>query len=294
MAVISDYQFARRKARRRAWGYAFHGLCLLGVLVGLVMLGALLVTVVAKGWSLVNWDFLNSFSSRTADLAGIKPAVLGSLYVVALAGVTSFVLGIAAAIYLEEYAPKNWIARVLQTNISNLAGVPSIVYGLLGLEIFVRSVSLGNSVLAGGFTLGLLILPIVIVAAEQSIRAVPSSLREGGYALGATRWQTIRTLVLPQAFPGILTGSILAVSRAAGETAPLIAIGAAAFVSFVPDSPLSRFNALPIQIYDWTSKPDEDFRRNAAAGIIVLLALLLVLNAGAVLLRNRLQRRLEG
>ncbi len=294
MAVISDYQFARRKARRRAWGYAFHGLCLLAVLVGLVMLGALLATVVAKGWSQLDWGFLNSFPSRTPDLAGIKPAVLGSLYVVAVAGITSFVLGIAAAMYLEEYAPKNWIAGIIQTNISNLAGVPSIVYGILGLEIFVRSLSLGKSVLAGGFTLGLLILPIVIVAAEQSIRAVPSSLREGGYALGATRWQTIRTLVLPQAFPGILTGSILAVSRAAGETAPLIVIGAATFMSFVPDSPLSRFTALPIQIFDWTSKPDEDFRRNAAAGIIVLLALLLVLNAGAVLLRNRLQRRLEG
>ena len=294
MAVISEYQFARRKARRRAWGYAFHGLCLLSILVGLVMLGALLFTIVAKGWSQVGWDFLNSFPSRDPDLAGIKAAVLGSLYVVALAGITSFALGIAAAIYLQEYAPRNWIAGIIQTNISNLAGVPSIVYGILGLEIFVRSLSLGKSVLAGGFTLGLLILPIVIVAAEQSIHAVPSSLREGGYALGATRWQTIRTLVLPQAFPGILTGSILAVSRAVGETAPLIVMGALTFVPFAPDGPLSRFTVLPIQIFNWTSRPNEDFQRNAAAGIIVLLVLLLALNAGAVLLRNRLQRRLEG
>ncbi len=294
MAVISDGQFARRKARRRARGVAFHVLCLLAVLVGLVMLGALLFQIVAEGWSRVSWDFLNSFPSRFPDLAGIKAAVLGSLYVVAVAGLVSFTLGVAAAIYLEEYAPKNWIAGAIQTNISNLAGVPSIVYGILGLEIFVRSLTLGKSVLAGGFTLALLILPIVIVAAEQAIRAVPSSLREGSYALGATRWQTIRGLVLPQAFPGILTGSILAVSRAVGETAPLIFMGALTFVPFAPNSPMDRFTVLPIQVFNWTSRPNEEFQRNAAAGMIVLLVLLLALNAGAVLLRNKLQSRLEG
>ncbi len=294
MAVISDGQFARRKAWRRARGVAFHGLCLLAVLVGLVMLGALLFQIVAEGWSRVSWDFLNSFPSRNPDLAGIKAAVLGSLYVVAVAGLVSFTLGVAAAIYLEEYAPKNWIAGAIQTNIANLAGVPSIVYGILGLEIFVRSLTLGKSVLAGGFTLALLILPIVIVAAEQAIRAVPSSLREGSYALGATRWQTIRGLVLPQAFPGILTGSILAVSRAVGETAPLIIMGALTFVPFAPNSPMDRFTVLPIQVFNWTSRPNEEFQRNAAAGIIVLLVLLLALNAGAVLLRNKLQSRLEG
>ncbi|MDE2844623.1 MAG: phosphate ABC transporter permease PstA, partial [Chloroflexota bacterium] len=242
----------------------------------------------------VNWSFLTSFPSRHPEAAGIRAALFGSIYVIAVAGTLAFSLGVAAAIYLEEYASRNWFARVIQINIANLAGVPSIVYGILGLEIFVRFLALGKSVLAGGFTLALLVLPIVIIASEEALRAVPPSIREGGYALGATRWQTIWRLVLPQAFPGILTGVILAVSRAIGETAPLIVMGALTFVPFTPDGPLSRFTVLPIQIFNWVSRPQEGFHEAAAAGIIVLLVVLLSMNALAVLLRNRFQRRLEG
>jgi phosphate transport system permease protein len=221
-------------------------------------------------------------------------ALMGSIYVVLIAGFLAFTLGVGAAIYLEEYATRSKIAAIIQTNIANLAGVPSIVYGLLGLEIFVRYLALGKSVLAGGLTLALLVLPIVIIAAQEAIRAVPPSLREGGFALGATRWQVVWNLVLPYGFPGILTGVILAVSRALGETAPLIVMGALTFVPFAPDGPLSRFTVLPIQIFNWVSRPQEGFHVNAAAGIIVLLILLLSMNAVAVYLRNRFQKKAEG
>ena len=242
----------------------------------------------------MDWDFITSFPSRDAGKAGIQAALFGSIYIVAIAGVVSFVLGVGAAIYLEEYAARSRFARIVQVNIANLAGVPSIVYGLLGLEIFVRSMDLGKSVLAGGLTLAILILPIIIVAAEEAIRAVPSSIREGSFALGATRWQTIWNLVLPQAMPGIMTGVILSVSRAIGETAPLIAMGALTFVPFTPDGLLSPFTALPIQIFNWTSRPQAEFQEAAAAGIIVLLILLLVMNAGAVFVRIKFQKPPEG
>ncbi|MFQ6026219.1 MAG: phosphate ABC transporter permease PstA [Dehalococcoidia bacterium] len=294
MAVIEHSDFQKRMARRKLQGHIFHALCLLAILIGLAMLGALLYQVISQGWSRVDWSFLTSFPSRHPERAGIQAALLGSLYVVSLAGIIAFVLGVGSAIFLEEYAPRNWFAKVIQINIINLAGVPSIVYGILGLEIFVRTVGLGKSVLAGSFTLALLILPIIIIAAEEAIRAVPPSIREGGYALGATRWQAIWHLVLPQAFPGILTGVILAVSRAVGETAPLIVMGALTFVPFAPDSPLSRFTVLPIQIFNWVSRPQAGFHEAAAAGIIVLLILLLGMNAFAVLLRNKFQKRLEG
>lgn len=294
MAVISQGEFVRRK-RRRVWqGRAFFALCLLAVCLSLSMLGVLLVYLGAQGYSRVSWDFLVSFPSRFPERAGIHAALLGSIYVVGIAGITSFTLGVAAAVYLEEYAQRSKFARIARVNIANLAGVPSIVYGLLGLEIFVRVMELGRSVLAGGFTLALLVLPIIIVASSEAIRAVPSSLREGGFGLGATRWQVVRNLVLPQAFPGILTGVILAVSRAIGETAPLIAMGALTFVPFAPDGPLSRFTVLPIQIFNWVSRPQPGFHEAAAAGIIVLLAVLLLMNALAVFLRNKFQNRLEG
>ena len=206
----------------------------------------------------------------------------------------AFVLGVASAIYLEEYSGRSRFALLARINIANLAGVPSIVYGLLGLEIFVRVMMLGKSVLAGGFTLALLVLPIVIVASSEAIRAVPASLREGGFGLGATRWQVVRHLVLPQAMPGILTGVILAVSRAIGETAPLIAMGAFTFIPFSPDGPLSRFTVLPIQIFNWVSRSQAGFHEAAAAGIIVLLVVLLVMNTGAVILRNKFQKRMDG
>jgi phosphate transport system permease protein len=258
------------------------------------MLAVLLIYIGIKGWSRIEWAFITSFPSRHAAKAGIHGALLGSVYVVSIAGLVSFFLGVAAALYLEEYTGRSRFARIAQINIANLAGVPSIVYGILGLEIFVRSVGLGKSVLAGGLTLALLILPIIIIAAQEAIRAVPPSIREGGYALGARRWQTIWHLVLPQSFPGILTGVILAVSRALGETAPLIAMGALTFVPFAPDGFLSRFTVLPIQIFNWTSRPQADFQETAAAGIIILLILLLVMNASAVFLRNKFQTSIEG
>ena len=294
MAVMTPTDFGRRKARRKWQSRGFHALCLLAVLVTLSMLALLLIYIGIKGWSRLDWGFITSFPSRHADQAGIRAALLGSIYIVSIAGVVSFLLGVAAAHYLEEYAARSRFARIAQVNIANLAGVPSIVYGILGVEIFVRSMGLGKSVLAGGLTLAILILPIIIIAAQEAIRAVPPSIREAGYALGASRWQTIWHLVLPQAFPGILTGVILAVSRALGETAPLIAMGALTFVPFAPDSPFSRFTALPIQIFNWTSRPQAEFQETAAAGIIVLLLLLLVMNAGAVLLRNRFQKSSEG
>ena len=293
MAVIPQSEFQRRQARRKWMGRAFHGLCLLSVCIALGMLAVLLIYLLQQGVAGIDWSFLTSFPSRHPDKAGIKPAMLGSIYVVLVAGVVSFTLGVATALFLEEYATRSKFAKIAKINIANLAGVPSIVYGILGLQIFVHSMHLGNSVLAGGFTLALLVLPIVIVAASEAVRAVPPSLREGSYALGATRWQVIWRMVIPQAFPGILTGVILAVSRAIGETAPLIAMGALTFVPFTPDSPLSRFTVLPIQIFNWTSRPQEGFRETAAAGIIVLLVILMVMNAGAVILRNRFQNKWE-
>ena len=287
-------QFNRQMRRRRLHGRIFHALCLVSILIGMGMLAVLLINIFIDGWQRVNWEFLTNFPSRKPGEAGIRAALFGSIYVIGLAGALAFSLGVAAAIYLEEYAARNWFAKVIQINIANLAGVPSIVYGILGLEIFVRFLALGKSVLAGSFTLALLVLPIVIIASEEAIRAVPPSIREGGYALGATRWQTIWRLVLPQAFPGILTGVILAVSRAVGETAPLIVMGALTFVPFTPDGPLSRFTVLPIQIFNWVSRPQEGFHEAAAAGIIVLLVVLLSMNALAVLLRNKFQRRMEG
>ena len=293
MPRLTPTQFTRHKTRRAWQGRAFHALCLLAVCTSLTMLAILLTYLATQGYSRLSWDFLTAFPSRFPEKAGIQAALLGSIYVVTIAGLTSFTLGVAAAIYLEEYAGRSPFARIARINIANLAGVPSIVYGLLGLEIFVRMMDLGRSVLAGGLTLALLVLPIIIVAAGEAIRAVPPSLREGGYGLGATRWQVIRHLVLPQAMPGILTGVILAVSRAIGETAPLIAMGALTFVPFAPDGPLSRFTVLPIQIFNWTSRPQPGFHEAAAAGIIVLLTLLLLMNALAVLLRNKFQTRLD-
>ena len=310
MALITQSEFARLKRRRDMKGKIFYGLCLMAVLISLGMLGVLLFDIISDGFSRLSWNFIVrelafdlewpfihidwAGPSRNAEQAGIGVALLGSIFVVGIAGITSFVLGVATAVYLEEYAQRSKFAQIARINIANLAGVPSIVYGLLGYGIFVRLMELGPVILAGGFTLALLVLPIIIVASSEAIRAVPSSLREGGFGLGATRWQVVRHLVLPQAFPGILTGVILAVSRALGETAPLIAMGALTFVPFPPDGPLSRFTVLPIQILNWLQRPQEEFHEAAAAGIIVLLILLLMMNALAVFLRNKFQNRLEG
>lgn len=263
---------------------------LTATLIGIAMLAVLLRDIWVDGSGALSWSFVRGFPSRLTERAGIWPALIGSLWVIGFTAVFSFPLGVATAIWLEEYAPKNRVRGIIQTNISNLAGVPSIVYGILGLAVFVRALELGRSVLAGSLTLTLLILPIIIIAAQEAIRAVPPSIRQGAYALGATRWQVTRHHVLPAAMPGVLTGTILALSRAVGETAPLIMIGALAFVPFTPEGVLDSFTVLPIQIFNWISRPQPAFHGLAAAGIIVLLTLLLGMNAIAILLRNRWSR----
>ncbi|WP_229725776.1 phosphate ABC transporter permease PstA [Calditerricola satsumensis] len=276
----------RKWANRVAAGVFFLA-TMLGIAVLVVLIGAIL----RDGLPWLSWEFLTNFPSRIPEKAGIKSALFGSLWLMALTAPIAFVLGVATAIYLEEYAKPGRLTRIIQTNIHNLAGVPSIVFGILGLTLFVRGIGLGRSVLAGALTMALLVLPIIVVAAQEAIRAVPNSLRHASYALGATRWQTIRRVVLPAALPSILTGTILAMSRAIGETAPLIMIGALTFIAFVPTSPLDAFTVLPIQIFNWVSRPQEAFHHLAAAGIIVLLIVLLSMNLTAVLLRNTFQKR---
>ncbi len=278
-------------ARRRAGDHLLRLFGLLATLLGLAALGALIYDVVHDGAGRLSWQFLTSYPSRRAEDAGIFAALVGSFYVILLTAAIAVPLGVAAAIHLEEYAARGRLSRLIEINIANLAGVPSIIYGLLGLGLFVRWLGMGRSVLAGSATLALLVLPVIILATREALRAVAPSLREGSYALGATKWQTIWHQVLPAAFPSILTGLILALSRAIGETAPLITIGALTYVPFVPDSIWSPFTVLPIQIFNWVSRPQAAFAENAAAGIVVLLLLLLIMNATAIALRDRLQRR---
>lgn len=277
--------------RRKCLGAAFHVLFVLSTLLGMAMLGLLLWEVSRQGFGWLSWDFLNSFPSRFPKKAGIKSALFGTLWFISFTALFAVPVGIGAAIYLEEYARKGRVANLIEVNIANLAGVPSIVYGMLGLALFVRGLGFGRSVLSGALTMALLVLPIIIIAAREALRAVPDSIRLAAYAIGATRWQTIRSHVLPVALPGIMTGVILAVSRAMGEAAPLIMIGALTYVAFVPEGPMDAFTVLPIQIFNWTSRPQKDFQNVAAAGIIVLLAVLLVLNAAAVFLRHRFEKR---
>ena len=241
----------------------------------------------------VDVDFLTAGPSRRAESAGILPALVGSLEIALMVGMISFPIGVGAAIYLEEYARDTFVTRTLRTNIANLAGVPSIIYGIFGLAIFVRALGLGRSPLAAALTLALLIMPIVIIATIEALRAVPDSQREGAYALGATRWQTVRGSVLPAAAPGIVTGVILAMARAIGEAAPLIVIGASAFLTFLPTPLQQGFSVLPIQVYQWASRPQESFQGIAAATILVMLFLTAVLNILAVLVRNRLARNIQ-
>ena len=284
-----------RTGRTRAGALAgdrlMQGFGLLVLALALAALAALLADVLADGAGRLSWQFLTSYPSRRAELAGILPALVGSIYVITLTALIAVPLGVAAAIYLEEYGTQSRMARIVEINIANLAGVPSIIYGLLGLGLFVRMMAMGRSVLAGAATLALLVLPVVILSTREALRAVPKSLREGSYALGATRWQTIWHQVLPSALPGILTGLILALSRAIGETAPLITIGALTYVPFLPDGVWSPFTVLPIQIFNWVSRPQAGFLENAAAGILVLLVLLVAMNATAIVIRDRLQRQ---
>ncbi len=281
----------RAVARRRRRDRTFRLLAQSTLWLALGVLAALLVAVVGAGWERLSWDFLTSYPSRRASSAGIYPALAGSVFVVVLTGALALPLGVGAALYLEEYGRGTRLERLIEINIANLAAVPSIIYGLLGLGLFVRALAMDRSLLAGACTLALLVLPIVILSTREALRAVPKSLREASYALGATKWQTVWHQVLPVAFPGILTGLILALSRAIGETAPLITIGALTYIPFAPDSVWSPFTVLPIQIFNWVSRPQTEFLQNAAAGILVLLAVLLTMNAAAIWLRDRVQKQ---
>lgn len=279
-----------RRQRSRLFDLALHGLGLGATLLGLLVLAILLADIFRDGLGRLSWDFLTGLPSRRAENAGIFPALAGTVWVIAVTTVLAVPIGIGAAVYLEEYGDRGWWAGLIEINIANLAGVPSVIYGLLALGLFVRTLGFGRSVLAGAATLALLVLPVVILSSREALRAVSPSLREASYALGATRWQTVWHQVLPVALPGMLTGMILALSRAIGETAPLIAIGALTYVPFAPDGIWSPFTVLPIQVFNWVSRPQEAFLENAAAGIIVLLVVLLAMNGFAAWLRDRYQR----
>lgn len=291
-------KFKESVGARHGYDRFFAVLVFLATMIGLVVLAALVVDVAVDGIPRILQDpvgFFTNFPSSTPENAGIYPALLGSLWLLGLTALFSIPLGIGAAVYLEEYAADNWLTRLVEVNISNLAGVPSIIYGLLGLGIFVNllgPITGGKSLLSGALTLALLILPVIIIATREALRSIPKAVREGGYALGATRWEVIRSHLLPMALPGAITGTILALSRAIGETAPLIVVGAATYISFAPSGPFSGYTALPIQVYSWVSQAQPEFKIGlTAAGIVVLMAVLLLANSAAIWLRNKTQRR---
>ena len=290
MRYIEQEKVVRRMNGRMVVNRVFQGLFMFATALALLALVILLYRIVSQGAGHLSIDFLTNFASRFPDQAGIKAALVGSIWLMAVVAPTSILLGVGSAIYLEEYAKKGHITTFIQMNISNLAGVPSVVFGLLGLTIFVRALALGNSILAAGFTMSLLILPVIIVAAQEAIRSVPGELRDASYGMGATKWQTIVRIILPAAIPGILTGSILALSRAIGETAPLIVVGIPVIIQFLPEGVMDTFTALPMQIYDWSSRPQAEFQTVAAAGIIVLMVVLLFMNSIAVFIRNKFDK----
>lgn len=280
----------RRRGSARAAGSLASVLFVAATAVGLVALAALLYTVIRQGGGELDIAFIRSFASRIPERAGIWPPLIGTLYLMVLVTLMSFPIGVGAAIYLEEFAARNKLTAAIETNIANLAAVPSIIYGLLGLAVFYRSLHLGRSLITGALTLTLLVLPVIIIAAREALRAVPQSIRFGAMALGATRWEAVYKQVLPAAVPGIMTGTILGLSRAIGETAPLLVAGAAAFVAFTPDNLLDAYSALPIQIFDWVRRPQAEFQDLAAGAILVLLGVLLTMNAIAIVVRNRYGR----
>lgn len=278
--------------KERVLDVGFQAVALLAVCASMTALIVLLVDVLLDGLPRLHWGFLTSFPSRRPEDAGALSAIVGSFYLMLLTAAFALPVGIGAAVYLEEYATHGRFSRFIELNIANLAGVPSIIYGMLGLQLFVRWMQLERSLISGALTMALLVLPVVVIASREALRTVPMTIREASLALGGTKWQTVWNQVLPLAFPGILTGCILALSRAIGETAPLITIGALTYVAFLPDSLRAPFTALPIQIFNWVSRPQEEFHANAAAAIVVLLAMLLSMNAVAIWLRNKLQKRL--
>ncbi|MBK9506142.1 MAG: phosphate ABC transporter permease PstA [Chitinophagales bacterium] len=262
-------------------------------LFGIAMLLIFLINIVIDGVGRLDWKFITDLPSRKPELAGIYTAIMGTVWILGLTAIIAIPIGVAAGIYLEEYGKKSRFANILEINITNLAGIPSIIYGILGLEVFVRMFGLGNSVIAGALTLSLLILPIIIVATREAIKAVPKTIREASFALGATKWQTISQQILPAAGGGVVTGVILALSRAIGETAPLIVVGALTYVPFVPQSPMDQYSVLPMQIFNWISRPEKEFATNAAAAIIVLLLITFIMNGFAIYLRNRWQKKVK-
>jgi phosphate transport system permease protein len=279
--------------RRRLVSAAFSCTCLVATLLSVAVLLWLLVAIAHQGWRQLDWDFLSRPPSRFPQQAGIKVALAGSLWLIGLAALISVPVGVGAAIYLEEYTRASWVTKLIQTNISNLAGVPSIVYGILGLGLFVRALALERSVISGALTLSLVVLPIVILAAQEALRSVPDSLRHASYALGASRWQTVWHQVLPAALPAIMTGIILATSRAVGEAAPLILVGAVAYSRFAPSRLTDEFTALPIQIFLWTARPQPEFHQLAGAAILVLLLVLICMNGIAVFVRYHFAKRVR-
>lgn len=291
MKLLNSASMEGRLKPRLAINFLFRYLFLLATLFGLFVLGILLYRIFTQGIAYLDFQFLQSLPSRKPEQAGIKTALIGTVWLMGVVAPVSLFLGVGTAIYLEEYAKKNRFTQFIQINISNLAGVPSIVFGLLGLTIFVRALAFGTSVLAAGLTMSLLVLPIIIVASQEAIRSVSKELREASYGMGATKWQTIVQVVLPAAVPGILTGGILALSRAIGETAPLVVLGLPLFLAFLPKSVFDMFTVLPMQIYNWTGRPQAEFQSLAAAGIIVLLIMLIIMNSIAVLIRNKFQKR---
>jgi len=296
-----DLQFQTSLSKRYRQGNIFRIVSLIATYIGLVVLGILLIDVVVDGIGYLDWQFMSNFPSRKPEQAGFLSAWVGTIWLMVLTAIFSFVVGVGSGIFLEEFAAETWYAKIIEVNIGNLAAVPSIIYGLLGLQAFVRvmePLTGGRSVLAGALTMSLLIIPIIIVSTREALRAVPDSLRQGGLALGATRWQVVREQVFPLAFPGMLTGTILALSRAIGETAPLITVGALTYIAFLPQVwPITEglqtpFTVMPIQIFNWVSRPQEEFHSVAAAGIIVLMVALLLMNSIAIFLRNKFQQKI--
>lgn len=289
--LINHDTVVRKMGPRLTKNTVFKGVFIAATLFALLILAILLYRILTQGLGYLDWQFMTSLPSRKPELAGVKTALIGSMWLMAVVAPLSLILGVGTAIYLEEYAKRNRFTSFIEVNISNLAGVPSIVFGLLGLTVFVRGLTLGTSVLAAGLTMSLLVLPVIIVASQEAIRAVPKELREASLAMGATKWQTIVKVVMPAAIPGILTGGILALSRAIGETAPLVVLGLPLFLAFLPNTVFDSLTVLPMQIYNWTGRPQEEFHAIAAAGIIVLLTLLIIMNSVAVIIRNKYQKR---
>ncbi len=282
-----------KRRRGRIVNGMFTAACFLATISCVLVLLVLIWNIILQGKSWLSWDFIESLPSRFPEKAGIKTALWGSIWLICLTALFSVPLGVGAAVYLEEYAPRSRWRKMIQLNIANLAGVPSIVYGILGLGLFVRALAFERSVLSGALTLTLVVLPIIILASQEALRAVPDSIRRSAYALGATRWQTVWYQVLPASLPGIMTGVILSLSRALGEAAPLLVVGAMAYVPFVPEKLSDEFTALPIQIFNWTSRPQEEFHHLAAAGILVLLVVLVSMNAVAVFVRHKYGKKIR-